>query len=131
MSQAIVMLVDDEKTVLDALRGQIRALFGSTLSCETAEGVDEAWEVLGELIDEEGETVILIVSDWLMPGTKGDEFLEGIRARYPGIVRVMLTGQADEAAIRRVQEGGLAQLLLYKPWRQDDLVEAIKLALAS
>lgn len=131
MSDAVILLVDDEKTVLDALRTQIRTLFGRTLSCETAEHVDEAWEVLDELIEDEGAQVILVVSDWLMPGVKGDEFLAQVRSRYPDIVRVMLTGQADAEALERVQREELAQLLLHKPWAEDDLRRAISLALGS
>lgn len=131
MSDAVILLVDDEKTVLDALRSQIRSLFGSAVSCETAEQVEEAWEVLEELIEDDGARVILVVSDWLMPGVKGDEFLDQVRTRYPAIVRVMLTGQADAAAIQRVRDEDLAQLLLHKPWREDDLRQAIHLALAS
>lgn len=49
---AAILLVDDEKTVLDALRTQIRALVGRSVICETAERVDEAWEVLDELTQE-------------------------------------------------------------------------------
>ena len=131
MSDGVILLVDDEKTVLDALRSQVRTLFGGTLSCETAERVDEAWEVLEELIEQDGATVILVVSDWLMPGTRGDEFLGQVRDRYPHIVRVMLTGQADADALQRVHDEDLAQLLLYKPWGADDLKRAIQLAMAS
>lgn len=129
MSDTVILLVDDEKTVLDALRAQIRNLFGGQLCCETAEEVDEAWEVLDELIEDGGAQVILVVSDWLMPGVRGDEFLAQVRQRYPHILRVMLTGQADAAALRRVRDEELAQVLLHKPWREEDLRRAVQLAL--
>jgi CheY-like chemotaxis protein len=127
---AAVLLVDDEKTVLDALRAQIRGLFGRAVVCETAEHVDEAWEVLAELAEEDDLRVILIISDWLMPGTRGDAFLEEVRRRHPDIVRVMLTGQADGAALARVKEHQLAHMLLFKPWQEQDLRTALDLALA-
>jgi signal transduction histidine kinase len=41
---------------------------------ELAESVEEAWEVIEELY-EEGIRIIIVISDWLMPGIKGDEFL--------------------------------------------------------
>ena len=127
MSAAIVLVVDDEKTVLDALRAQIRTLGRGHLRCETAEGVEEAWEVLAELVDEDDQDVILVVSDWLMPGTRGDEFLAQVRAAYPSIVRVMLTGQADPEALERVQREELAHLLLHKPWQVRDVQAALAL----
>lgn len=128
---AAVLLVDDEKTVLDALRSQVRALFGPSVCCETAERVEEAWEVLDELSRDDELNVILIISDWLMPGTRGDEFLAQVRQRHPRIVRVMLTGQADSEALAQVQEQGLAHLLLFKPWQEKDLRSAVDLALVS
>ena len=39
-----------------------------------------------------------------MPGIKGDEFLIRVHQKYPKIVKVMLTGQADEVAIERVKK---------------------------
>jgi CheY-like chemotaxis protein len=128
MSTAVALLVDDKKTVLDALRRQVRTLAGSRLRCETAEHVDEAWEVLEELSHDEAP-IILVVSDWLMPGTRGDEFLAQVRSKYPRVVRVMLTGQADAAALERVQRDDLAHLLLTKPWTEADVRAAIDLAL--
>lgn len=125
---AAVLFVDDEKTVLDALRAQVRGLFGRRIVCETAEHVDEAWEVLEELTEDPDHDLILIVSDWLMPGTRGDEFLAQVRSRYPGIVRVMLTGQADGAALSRVRDEELAHMTLFKPWREQDLRRAFDLA---
>ena len=129
MSHSVVLLVDDEKTVLDSLRNQLRALSGHRLRCETAEEVVEALEVLQELIDEDEEPVILVVSDWLMPGTRGDAFLSEVATRYPNIVRVMLTGQADASALARVRNEKLAHLILHKPWSQADLQSALDLAL--
>ena len=123
-----VLFVDDEKTVLDALRTQVRGLFGRRVVCETAEHVDEAWEVLDELSEDPDHDLILIVSDWLMPGTRGDAFLSEVRARYPNIVRVLLTGQADGTVLRRVRDQQLAHMTLFKPWREQELRRAFALA---
>ena len=129
MSDTVILLVDDEKTILDSLRQQIRGLFGSALICETAECVEEAWEVLDELMEENSGRVILIVSDWLMPRVKGDEFLAEVRHRHPAISRVLLTGQADAEAIERIREQRLVDALLFKPWDADELAGAVSRAL--
>lgn len=128
MSEAVILLVDDERTILQSLKQQLRRLFGARFHYETAEDVPEAWEVLEELHDG-GARVVVIVSDWLMPGVRGDEFLVQVRARHPDIVRVMLTGQADEAAIDRVVNEAAVTTVLHKPWSPDELRAVISGAL--
>lgn len=124
MSDAVILLVDDERTILDSLKQQIRSMFGSRFQYETAEDVAEAWEVLDEL-HAGGQRIVLIVSDWLMPGVRGDEFLVQVRSKHPEIVRVMLTGQADESAIERVLNEAKVLRVLHKPWSADELREVI------
>ncbi len=127
MSDAVILLVDDDKTILDSLKQQLRNLFGKRFECETAEDVPEAWEVLDEL-EEDGVRVVLVVSDWLMPGIRGDEFLVQVRERHPHIARVMLTGQADASAIQRaIDEAGVMRVI-HKPWSVEELQHVIEAA---
>jgi len=72
---------------------------------EVAENADEAWEVIEELVEEECD-ILIVVSAWLMPGIKGDEFLIALHKKYPNIVKVMLTGQADQDAILERSRAG-------------------------
>ena len=127
MSTAIV-LVDDEKMILDSLKGQLRTLFDRRFAIEAAENVPEAWELIDEL-HEDGVQVLVVVSDWLMPGVRGDEFLCDIRERYPDIVTIMLTGHADADAVKRVCTDGSVHSVMYKPWSADDLKTTISSAL--
>lgn len=130
MKRIVILLVDDEKTVLDSLGEQLRRFYPEGIECEAAESAEEAWEVLKELHDDEIE-VIVVVSDWLMPSQRGDEFLARVRAAYPRIGRIMLTGQADPAALERARAGAAAQRILFKPWRPEELREAIGQYLAA
>jgi len=120
MSRAAILLVDDERTILTSLKAQLKNLFGRRFSYETAESVPEAWEVLDELV-EDGVSVVVIVSDWLMPEVRGDQFLTDVRSRYPGIVRIMLTGQADPEAIERAHTEAKVYRVLQKPWSPEEL----------
>mgnify|MGYP000479082743 CR=1 FL=1 len=79
-----------------------------------------------EIQKEDESDILVIVSDWLMPGIKGDDFLIMVHQKYPKIVKVMLTGQADEVAIARVKEQANLHRCLYKPWERKELVETIK-----
>ena len=78
MSKAAFVLVDDEKTLLDSLKVELRWYFGKRFTYETAENVSEAWEVIDELQEHIFE-VAAVVSDWLMPSVRGDDFLIEVR----------------------------------------------------
>ncbi|HEY9606556.1 MAG TPA: response regulator [Allocoleopsis sp.] len=129
MSKPVILCVDDEKVVLQSLRTQLQEAFGDTYLYEIAEDADEALEVINELNEEE-ISIILIVSDWLMPGMNGDEFLIRVHGRFPNIITIMLTGQADEASIQRAKEQANLHSCLFKPWSEEELVETIRSGLA-
>src|ERR671932_336747 len=125
MSKSVILCVDDEKVVLNSLKRQLKQAFGNNYQYEEAENADEALELIDELTQED-IGIILIVSDWLMPGMKGDEFLIKVHQKFPNIVKIMLTGQADEAAIERAKEQANLHCCLHKPWSQAELIETIK-----
>ncbi|WP_353572849.1 response regulator [Candidatus Albibeggiatoa sp. nov. BB20] len=129
MSKSAILCVDDEPVVLDSLKIQLKNEFNDTYLYEFAESADEALEVVEELHDE-NISILVIVSDWLMPGMKGDEFLIQVHHRFPQIVKVMLTGQADNSAIKRAQVEANLHRCLYKPWDGKELIETIKAGLA-
>jgi CheY-like chemotaxis protein len=130
MAQTVILLVDDEKTVLDSLSAQLARLYPDDVECESAESAEEAWEVLESLHAEQAR-VVVVVSDWLMPGQRGDDFLAQVRARYPHIGRVLLTGQADAAALERARTDAAVHRILFKPWRLDQLQSALAQAIGS
>jgi CheY-like chemotaxis protein len=125
MSDQAILCVDDERIVLLSLRDQMTQHFGDRYRYEFAESVDEAWEVIDELSFEQVK-ILIIVSDWLMPGIRGDEFLAQVHQRFPKIVTILLSGQADEAAIQHAY--GIAKLHAYipKPWDEATLIRVIQ-----
>lgn len=128
MKKAIVC-VDDESIILDSLGEQIKNMFGDEYMYEAAENAQEGLEVIEELTDESVE-VLVIVSDWLMPGLKGDEFLIKVHEKFPNIVKVMLTGQADENAVQNAVDNAGLHAYISKPWTADDLERVIKTGLS-
>jgi CheY-like chemotaxis protein len=129
MSDLAILCVDDEVVILDSLKEQLKRRFGDRYIYEMAESANEAWEVIEEL-QEDGMKIIMIVSDWLMPGIKGDEFLIQVHQRFPNLITVMLTGQADEAAIERARQQANLYACLNKPWTEEELSEIIISALS-
>jgi CheY-like chemotaxis protein len=123
-----ILCVDDEAMVLTSLKEQLQRRFGNRYVYEVADSVADAWVVIDELqID--GVEVLMIVSDWLMPGVKGDQFLIEVKQRYPQIRSIMLTGQADETAIARTYKEADLFACLYKPWQEDELAQVVTAAL--
>ncbi len=128
MSESAILCVDDEVIILDSLREQLKRQFGNRFTYEMAQSAEEAWEVIEDLQAEE-INVIVIVSDWLMPGTKGDEFLINIHQRFPKLKTIMLTGQADETAIERAKQKANLHACLHKPWKEEELTKVITAAI--
>lgn len=125
MADKIILCVDDEKTILSSVKTQLKKRLGDGFVIETAESAMEALEILEELAEESND-VMLIVSDWLMPGMKGDEFLIEVHKKYPDIINVMLTGQADPSAVSRAKVEANLFKVISKPWGEEDLVNTIK-----
>ena len=130
MADGTILCVDDDRNVLRSLKNQLKRRFKGRMSVETAENVAEALEVLDEL-EADGFLTgrLVVISDWLMPGEKGDTLLVEVARRYPGAVAILLTGQADATAKQRVRSEANASSL-EKPWVEDQLGEIIETGLS-
>lgn len=130
MDKPIILCVDDEKVILDSLKIQLKNAFQNSYSYETAESAEEAIEIIDDLQSDD-IPILVIVSDWLMPGTRGDEFLIKVHEKYPRIVKIMLTGQADDQAIKRAKAEANLYECLPKPWNFEQLITIIKSGLTN
>ena len=129
MGNKLVLCLDDEKIVLDSLKEQLRSKFRGVAEIDFAQSADEAFEIIEEY-EEDGIEMLLVISDWLMPGMKGDEFLIKLHKTYPKVVKIMLTGQADEDAIKKAIDEANLYKCISKPWKKENLLEVIEQALA-
>jgi len=120
-----ILCVDDEKLILLSLVQELKKTFGSEFLYEKATDAYQAFEVIDELA-RDSVKLLLIISDWLMPGIKGDEFLDTVRQRFPDIRAIMITGQADETIISRLLKNGCVTEVIEKPWKPERLVEAVR-----
>jgi serine phosphatase RsbU (regulator of sigma subunit) len=115
-----VLLVDDDDMVLAGLKRQLRNKF----SIDTALSGEDALKQVRE-----NGPYAVIVSDFMMPGMNGIEFLSRVKKTNPDTVRMMLTGTADmPTAIRAVNEGSIFQFHP-KPCPADTLCQAIQSAI--
>jgi DNA-binding NtrC family response regulator len=115
-----VLCVDDDTRVLDAYKRSFRNRF----DIDTAEGGLEALAAIAE----QGPYAV-VVSDMMMPGMDGVEFLSEVRESAPDTVRIMLTGDAHlSTAIQAAREARVFRFLC-KPCPASDLAEAIQAGL--
>ncbi|HOX33073.1 MAG TPA: response regulator [Spirochaetales bacterium] len=126
--RSAILCVDDEAIILLSMKQELKRRFGGRFIVETALDASEAQAVIDELAAREVDTS-LVISDWFMPGVRGDQFLVELHARKPWIKAILVTGHADEAAVERARrEAGLAAALR-KPWRPEELFSAVETAL--
>jgi len=123
--KGLIICVDDEQSVLDTLQEQLTEHFGRTHDILTAPSAEEALELIDTVL-EEGEIIEMIITDQVMPGLKGDEFLKIVHKKIPDTTKILLTGQAGlESAINAINEGGLNRYI-EKPWNLTSLKEDIQ-----
>jgi len=127
MNKPYILCVDDDKTILMSLKIQLRHNLGDQFDFETAESAEEAWEIINDLVAQD-KTISVIISDWIMPKVKGDEFLISVHHKLPNISKFILTGHADEEAIIRVKKQANLKGCLGNPWDINELVALIKKA---
>ena len=118
-ANAVILLVDDEEPVLNALERSLR-LDGHRI-LKTTDPL-KALEIL------ETEPVEVIISDQLMPGIKGVDLLQRAHAVRPNAVRILLTGHADlQLALSAINQGHVYRFFT-KPWDDAALRLDVRLA---
>lgn len=120
LASATILTVDDEASVLSALRRLLRKQGYRIL--QATRGAD-ALELL------RSHEVDLVISDMRMPEMDGAQLLEQVRLHDPSIMRVLLTGYADIASTIAAINRGEIHRYLAKPWDDEDLRLVVRDAL--
>jgi len=117
---SVILLVDDEASILSSLKRLLRPLGYTLITAESgAEGL--------RLLDE--HPVDLIISDMRMPEMTGAQFLGKAKVKYPEIMRILLTGYSEiTSLVSAINEGGIYHYL-QKPWDEQNLILTIQRAL--
>jgi len=129
MKQAIIC-VDDEDIILEALKDQLEPFFENHFLIETSTNAEDALEIYDELIAS-GYEVPVVISDYLMPNMRGDEFLIKIHAKNPNILKILLTGHANLEGITNAINNANLYRFIPKPWDRDDLILTVREAIRS
>ncbi len=120
-----ILCVDDDQSVLNQLATQLEEAFGDLCLVESAESAEEALSLL-EDISAEGGRILLVITDQVMPGMKGDRFLELVNTRYPDTHKILLTGYAGlESAMYAINYANLDKYL-EKPWDKEEFLAIVQ-----
>jgi thioredoxin reductase (NADPH) len=115
MAKPVIIAVDDDISVLEAVVQDLRRHYGAGYRVMRAASGQAALDTCSQLV-ERGDSVALFLSDQRMPGMTGVEFLERAQVVYPDAKRALLTAYADtEAAIRAINSAKI-HYYLTKPW---------------
>lgn len=130
MKKPIIICVDDEKFFLTSIKNEISRIFENKITIEIAESGEEALDLINELINEHVE-IPIIISDYMMPGMYGDEFLIKAYQLLPNTRQVLLTGQATLDGVKNVVNQSNLYRYIVKPWESTDLKLTISEAFRS
>lgn len=118
MTEAKVLMVDDEENLLQAFKRALRKNF-------FIEAVKDGEIALG-LLQDQGPFAV-VVSDLRMPKMNGIEFLARVRRLSPNTIRILLTGYADlPTAIQAINEGNIFRFMT-KPCDIDALARNVQM----
>ncbi|MBI9070712.1 MAG: HDOD domain-containing protein [Melioribacteraceae bacterium] len=117
MKKVKILFVDDDANIINGLKRMLfpmRKEWGQYF-CTSGE---EALKIV------ENENVDIIVTDMRMPKMNGVQLLEKVREKFPNVIRIILSGQADdEMALKSIS---VAHQFISKPCVPEELKEVIK-----
>jgi DNA-binding NtrC family response regulator len=119
-----IVCVDDEAIILLSLKQELLRKYGGRFSYETALGAEEALGIIDETM-RAGARIDLVITDWIMPGMRGDAFIERVSAILPEVPVIVLSGQAEESCVDELKSRCRVVAYLEKPHRAGDLFDVI------
>lgn len=117
-----ILCVDDEINILNVIR---RQLFDEDYEVHVALTVEDGLRVLGRV-----QPVHVVLSDYLMPGMNGIEFLRIVSRDWPRTVGIVISGFADVPAVKSALEKDDLFTFIPKPWKAEVLQRAVAEAVA-
>lgn len=115
--QRLVLLVDDDEELLLSLQTALGRL-SSRLTFLAARSAEDALAVLAKA------KVAVVISDFRLPRTDGVQFLAQIGRNFPGVRRILMTGDPEQGLARSAQTQGGADRIFMKPVDAPSLARA-------
>ena len=88
-----ILLVDDQRDILKLLHSTLNTLAHEMDIFEAPSGEEALLEASRNKVD-------LLVADYRLPGITGVELMHKIRAKYPDVRIILITGMTDRKVTR-------------------------------
>ena len=124
MNKLAILAVDDEKIILDSIKIQLEKNFSHKFIFDYADNPEEALEVIDELTQED-ISLLLVISDYMMPGMTGEEFAIKVKSKIKNANILILTGHMSEEKGLNLMKKNIVLKVMQKPWREDLLIDFI------
>jgi thioredoxin reductase (NADPH) len=119
MAKPVILTVDDDPDVLQAIERDLRSRYSERYRVLRAASANEALDTLHRL-KSRNDAVALLLADQRMPELDGVGFLSQATELFPSAKRALLTAYADtNAAIEAINSARVHYFLL-KPWDPPD-----------
>jgi len=120
-----ILILDDEPSVLNALRRTLRAAFPPD-------------DVVIEVFDEPEAAVLrageqdfdIVISDYRMPGLNGADVLQLVKGLQPEAIRIVVSATTEILDVTDAINRAEVFRYLAKPWQQEELVATVREAFA-
>ena len=120
MQKNVVIVVDDDLTILELLRYQITDAVGVDCDVELATSGGEVDDLLSSL-SEQNRTVKVLVTDYFLDDCTGMDIIERVRKNYPSCATVLLTGQHQRDIEKVANAPSSPDRYFSKPWNSFEL----------
>ena len=118
-ARPILLIVDDEERILNALSRSLRREGYTILTAQTAQRVRELLEQ---------HPVDVVLTDHKMPTTSGLEILSLASQLRPDAARLLISGWPEQVPPDRLADLGVRELLP-KPWDDGELKRVLRSAI--
>ena len=120
MQKNVVIVVDDDLTILELLRYQITDAVGSNCDVELATSGSEVDELLKSL-KIQSRLVTVLVTDYFLDDCTGIDIIQRVLKEYPDCSTVLLTGQHQRDVERISTSDVTPDRYFSKPWNSFEL----------
>jgi two-component system probable response regulator PhcQ len=115
-----ILFVDDEPLSLKYFKASV-GRYANVVTANTAEAAMK-------ILEAEGDSISVVVSDERMPRDNGVSFLSNVRKSWPSTVRILTSAYAN-IDLEQAINGAAIHRFLPKPWDLDELCAAMQEAL--
>jgi CheY-like chemotaxis protein len=120
MHKNVVVVVDDDLTILELLRYQITDAVGNNCDVELATSGSEVDELVKGL-KEQSKLVKVLVTDYFLDDCTGIDIIQRVKKIYPDCATVLLTGQHQRDVERISTSDVTPDRYFSKPWNSFEL----------